>query len=176
MATWTARLSQTTRKAARGLAGAGLWPVRGGPATLALLACPSVWRLPCPVPSRSPSANNFFQRWRAQADPHDVARQFGVSLRSVQRLFARFAQWGDDGIAPDYAACGQQQAVVTPAALVEQFCQTRREHPRWGSEMIRLELAVQHEALPCARTIRRHLHQAGLQPAPAGRSEEHTSE
>jgi hypothetical protein len=35
--------------------------------------------------------------------------------------------------------------------------------------MIRLELAEDHPALPSARTIRRHLHVAALQPAPAGR-------
>ena len=35
--------------------------------------------------------------------------------------------------------------------------------------MIRLELSDDSNALPSARTIRRHLHQAGLQPAPAGR-------
>jgi hypothetical protein len=35
--------------------------------------------------------------------------------------------------------------------------------------MIRLELAAPTQTLPSARTIRRHLHQAGLQPAPAGR-------
>src|SRR5262249_50907073 len=51
----------------------------------------------------------------------------------------------------------------------EQCCQTRRDHPRGGSAMIRLELQAQHAALPCARTIRRHLRQAGLPAAPPGR-------
>jgi transposase len=120
------------------------------------------------VPSLSPSVSNFFHRWRAQADPRDVAAQFSLSVRTVQRLFARFALLGTDGIAPDYSGCGQHQAARTPAERVEQLCQTRRDHPRWGSEMIRLELQ-DHDGLPCARTIRRHLRQAGLQPAPAGR-------
>jgi transposase len=92
-----------------------------------------------------------------------------VSLRTVQRLFARFEQRGDDGIAPDYRRCGQQQAGATAAPLVQHVCQTRREHPRWGSEMIRLELEDHYDALPSARTLRRHLHAAGLHPAPAGR-------
>jgi len=84
-------------------------------------------------------------------------------------LFARFERAGDDGVAPDYCRCGQRQPLRTSAGLVEQLCQTRRQHPRWGSEMIRLELQGRQGALPCARTIRRHLSQAGLQPAPAGR-------
>jgi transposase len=126
-------------------------------------------RLLCHVLSRFPSASRFFRRWRAQAEPAAVAAEFGVPVRTIRRLFARFARRGDDGLAPDYSRCGQHQAGQTPAALVEAICQTRRDHPRWGSEMIRLELQDQAAAVPVARTIRRHLHQAGLQPAPAGR-------
>jgi hypothetical protein len=36
--------------------------------------------------------------------------------------------------------------------------------------MIRLELEEHYPTLPTARTLRRHLHHAGLQPAPAGRT------
>jgi hypothetical protein len=89
-------------------------------------------------------------------------------LRSVQRLFARFARLGPEGVLPDYHRCGQDQPARTAGERVEQLCQVRRDHPRWGSEMIRLELGGD-EVLPCARTIRRHLAAAGLQPAPAGR-------
>jgi transposase InsO family protein len=121
------------------------------------------------VPSLSPSGSSFFQRWRDHANARDVATQLSLPLRTVQRLFARFERLGDAGVATGYAACGQQQAARTPPLQVEQFCQTRRDHRRWGSEMIRLELTDQHDALPCARTIRRHLRQAGLQPAPPGR-------
>jgi Homeodomain-like domain/Integrase core domain len=88
----------------------------------------------------------------------------------VQRLFARFAQRGAAGIAPDYARCGQHQAQRTAPPLVADLCQTRRDHPRWGSELIRLELEDHYDRLPSARTVRRHLQAAGLQPAPAGRA------
>lgn len=94
--------------------------------------------------------------------------QFRVSLRSVRRLWTRFEQRGKEGLLPDYEHCGVQQAAATPAEVVEQICRTRRAHPRWGSEMIRLELESQ-PAIPSARTVRRHLHQAGLQPAAPGR-------
>jgi len=119
----------------------------------------------CPCPF----ARRFFQRWQQQADPREVATQYAVALRTVQRWFARFARQGDQGIAPDYAHCGQHQARPTAPALVQDLCQTRRAHPRWGSELIRLELEDRHDVLPCARTLRRHLRHAGLQPAPAGR-------
>jgi hypothetical protein len=36
--------------------------------------------------------------------------------------------------------------------------------------MLRLELEDHYDRLPCARTLRRHLRAAGLQPAPAGRT------
>jgi len=93
-----------------------------------------------------------------------------VSLRTAQRLFARFERRGAEAVVPDYQRCGRHQAAATPAAVVQALCQARRDHPRWGAELIRLGLAQRYEALPCARTLRRHLHQAGLQPAPAGRT------
>ena len=121
------------------------------------------------MPSLPPSAISFFHRWRDHAIPRDVATQLSLPLRTVQRWFARFARLGSDGVATGYSACGQHQIVHTPADQVAQVCQTRREHPCWGSEMIRLEIEDRHTTLPCARTIRRHLHRAGLQAAPPGR-------
>jgi transposase len=141
-----------------------VWPV--GPAVLPPVS-PRRWI--CHVPSQCPSASRFFQRWRDHAAAPDVAALFSLSLRTVQRLFARFELHGAQGIAPDYSGCGQHQPLRTPAELREQICHTRRQHPRWGSEMIRLELEDHADALPGARTIRRHLRKAGLQPAPAGR-------
>jgi transposase len=115
----------------------------------------------------SPSGTRFFDRWQKQSRPHEVAGELAVSLRTVQRLFARFEQHGADAIAPHYQQCGGPCA--TDAEVVHEFCQLRRAHPRWGAEMLRLELQEQHAELPCARTIQRHLRKAGLQPAPAGR-------
>jgi transposase len=96
-----------------------------------------------------------------------VAGEFSVSLRTVQRLFLRFEQHGAEAIAPHYEQCGTPQA--TEAEVVRSLCQLRRDHPRWGAEMIRLELQDQYAVLPCARTIQRHLRKAGLRTAPAGR-------
>jgi len=121
------------------------------------------------MPCLSPSASRFFLRWQAGADARAIALEFSASPRTIQRLFARFQSRGRDGLAPDYPCCGQHQPGRTPQTLVEQFCQVRRDHARWGSEMIRTELKGQHGTLPCGRTIRRHLSGAGLAPAPAGR-------
>jgi hypothetical protein len=116
----------------------------------------------------SPFASCFFQRWQQAADPRDLVGLFPVSLRTLQRLFARFEQRGADGVAPDYGRCGQDQGTQTPPSLVQQLCDLRRQHPRWGAELLRLHLAG-GAAVPCARTLQRHLRAAGLQPAPAGR-------
>src|SRR5215510_6517125 len=66
-----------------------------GPVAPALLPWVSPPRSICHVPSLSPSASRFFQRWRDRAAPRDVAAQFSRSLRTVQRLFARFERRGD---------------------------------------------------------------------------------
>ena len=126
------------------------------------------WRCLCQSPFRFRSASRFFRCWQQRADPRNVVVQFRVSLRTVRRLWARFEQRGQKGLMPDYEHCGVQQAAATPLEVVDQICQTRRAHPRWGSQMIRLELESQ-AAMPCSRTVRRHLHKAGLQPAVAGR-------
>lgn len=123
----------------------------------------------CLVPFRSRFVASFFDCWRQHLTPTAAATRFHLSLRTVQRLFARFADLGEAGIDPDYRCCGQHQPAHTSADLVEQICQTRRDHCRWGSEMIRLELDPDRPDLPCARTIRRQLAAAGLQPAPPGR-------
>jgi transposase len=98
-----------------------------------------------------------------------IAERYGVSVRTIQRLIVRFDQAGEDGVAPDYHLCGLDQAAKTAPAVIAAFCKIRRQHPRWGSELIRLELAERSATLPSARTVRRHLRAAGLQPAPAGR-------
>jgi transposase len=114
-------------------------------------------------------ARRFFQHWQQGSKAKEIARRFGLSLRTVQRLLARFEQRGADGIGPDYDHCGQDQAQQTAPQLVEHVCQTRRDHQRWGTEMIRLELEQRYDTLPSTRTMRRHLRKAGLGPAPAGR-------
>ena len=127
------------------------------------------WRCLCQPPFPSRFGGRFFDRLQQRADPHEIVAHYRVSLRTVQRLGARWEERGDEGLVPDYQHCGVHQVAATPGSLVEQICQTRRDHPRWGAEMIRLELAPQHE-LPCSRTMRRHLRKAGLHPAPAGRT------
>lgn len=141
----------------------------GRPAATAIDSL-SLARSTCPKLSPSRSANCFFRRWRQHADPRPLAGQLSVSVRTVQRLFARFRSRGAAAIAPDYRACGRSQPRRAATPLIEDACRTRRQHPRWGTEMIRLELEARHPDLPAARTLRRHLRAAGLQPAPAGRT------
>ena len=91
-----------------------------------------------------------------------------MSLRTVQRLRAQFEQGGREALTPRYGQCGSHQVAATSADIVERIVELRQAHPRWGSEMIRLELAPQ-QPMPSARTIRRHLHEAHASAAPPGR-------
>lgn len=127
------------------------------------------WRVSCRSQLLFLFARRFFQGWKRNTDPHDLASQFRISTRTVQRLYARFEKLGDDGIAPDYQNCGSKQAAKTDDELVEQILETRRDHRQWGAELIRVVLEEEYDDLPNARTLRRYLRQAGLNPAPAGR-------
>jgi len=100
-----------------------------------------------------------------------VAKEFGVSVRSVRRLFARFAELGEDGIAPDYEPCGANHPGKTPETLRVKVLQVRHEHPTWGAPLVRVMMQREkpQREWPSARTMQRWFRQAGLAPAPAGR-------
>ena len=100
-----------------------------------------------------------------------MAGEFGVSVRSVRRLFACFADLGEDGIAPDYGQCGINHPEKTPQKVRARALQLRRDHPTWGAPLVRiiLENETPQRKPPCSRTIQRWFSQEGLAPAPAGR-------
>lgn len=101
----------------------------------------------------------------------DVAKEFGLSLRSVERLYKRFLDRGEDGISPGYARCGQHQSQRTPEHIVQKAQELREQHPTWGAELIRVFLEAD-QPLPTARTLQRWFRKTALPKAPPGRRPE----
>jgi len=123
----------------------------------------------CHLPYPHPSAKRFFRRWQRHQDPRLVASEFQVSARTIRRLYGRFVQRGQQGIAPDYEHCGQDQPSAS-SHVRGKAEKLRQEHPTWGAPLIRVMLAPQdrQRTLPCARTLQRWFAQQALPPAPAG--------
>jgi transposase len=94
-----------------------------------------------------------------------IAQQLGRSYHTVRQCWQRFAHEGVAGLSPHYAQCGSKQPRFS-AAVQEAALTLKREHPRWGAGLIRVELEQQfpNTALPSNRSLQRWFVVAGLQP------------
>ncbi|HTK67465.1 MAG TPA: IS481 family transposase, partial [Pseudonocardia sp.] len=104
----------------------------------------------------------------AGAEVTDVAARVGVHRSTLHRWVARYLAEQIGGLADRShrpASCPHQVAEVVEVAVTEM----RREHPRWGSRRIRLEMLRRQGAwqrdeivVPSERTIDRILIRSGL--------------
>jgi transposase len=102
------------------------------------------------------------------ADVVEAAARAGVHRATLHRWIARYLTGQLAGLADRShrpRLCPRQVSDVVEVAVAEM----RREHPRWGSRRIRLEMlrkpgpwARQGLAVPSERTINRILHRQGL--------------
>jgi transposase len=111
------------------------------------------------------------ERHQAGVSLPAIAQEQGLSPWTVRTIWRRYRDGGAAGLVPDYAACGRpgprHARPIYEAALA-----LRREHPGWGSGLIRLELetAFPDHDLPHDATIRRWFREAGLgRPRPSPR-------
>ena len=94
----------------------------------------------------------------------DIADRLQLVPRTVRRLLAQRDQLQAAGYQPAYHRCGRK------ADICQQAIEQRRDHSTWGAPYIRVVLQESASMpLPSTRTLQRHLRQAGLQPAKAGR-------
>jgi transposase len=94
-----------------------------------------------------------------------IAQQLGLSYHTVRQCWQRFCHEGVAGLSPHYAHCGPKKRRFE-AGVVEAALTLKRDHPRWGAGLIRVELQPQFPnlPLPSARSLQRWFVAAGLQP------------
>src|SRR5579872_3593812 len=82
-----------------------------------------------------------------------IAATLQVKERSVEHLCKRYRARGEEGLSNDYSHCGPKQ-IAFDADIQQKALEMRREHPRWGGGLVRLQLIAQFAArgLPCVRT------------------------
>ena len=94
-----------------------------------------------------------------------IAAALSMPYRTVRGIVRRFRTRGREGLAADYQRCAQAGPRFA-SAVYKAALQLRREHPRWGAMMIRVQLAglFPQESLPQRRTLQEWLQRAGLSP------------
>lgn len=124
--------------------------------------------MPKPVPI--PMRQKIWERAARGESAASPAQAFDLSPRTVRHLLKRARQYGKAGLPPGYRAPSTPDHAY-PDGVRQAALASRRDHPTWGAELIRVMLAEERPqvAWPSPQTIRRWLRATDLAPAPAGR-------
>jgi transposase len=123
-----------------------------------------------PTPLPFPLRQQIVQRHQQGETLGAIAHDLHAPPSTVRDWWQRFRDHGEAGLQTHYDRCGPKEPkagqVIHQAALTK-----KREHPKWGAGLIRLELAEQFpgQRLPHMRTFQRWFRAAGLQPLRAQR-------
>ena len=123
--------------------------------------------MPGPIPVKVRQA--IFRRSEKGHSASEIAAHCHLPERTIRHLLQQFREQGSEAAQTHYRRGPQRSA--RQRALREQVVSLRREHPTWGSELLRLLLQEDRlrRDIPSARTLRRWLQGAGCKPAPRGR-------
>ena len=119
-----------------------------------------------PVPVRQ----KLWERASQGESVTSLADAFDLPPRTVRHLLKRCRDQGQPGLRPSYGPPSPPPH-AHPEAIRQAVLTSRRQHPTWGAELIRVMLAEAQPQLawPSQQTIRRWIGAAGLGHAPAGR-------
>jgi transposase len=94
-----------------------------------------------------------------------IAQQMGLVYGTVRAWWARFRRQATDGLKTHYDRCGPRGSLFA-AAIQQEALQMKKDHPRWGGTLVRLQLAERFvgDPLPGVRTLQSWWKAAGLQP------------
>jgi transposase len=123
--------------------------------------------MPSPIPV--PLRRAILRRWQKGESVASLAEELRVSVRTVRHLVRRFAERGENGLEPDYARCATNK-MPTNSDRFQKAIEMRKQHPGWGSGLIRIYLQEQdNEDCPSERTLQRWFRRSTVSPAPPGR-------
>jgi hypothetical protein len=105
-------------------------------------------------------------RCHQQGQPlQQIALQLNLSYRSVCHCWQRYRVLGEAGLHNNYSHCGAKQTQFS-RDLQQRVLALKKEHPRWGAPLIRLNIRAQfpQASVPSTRTLQRWFAQEGLTP------------
>jgi len=116
------------------------------------------WKTRTPVEQRL----ELIQRHIAGERLGELAREFGISLKTAKKFKARFHQMGQPGLL-DLSRAPRWTPHKTPPELVRIIVATRKKHPTWGPKKLKEVVEQRYKRdFPAASTIGDILDRAGL--------------
>lgn len=111
-----------------------------------------------------PLREQIVQRRQQGESYPTIAAALAIKERTVRAVWQRYRAQGPAGLEIGYGRCGRRGPRFE-GALVEAALAWKREHPRWGAGLIRVQLAGGFPGmrLPQARSLQRWFRSAGLQ-------------
>src|SRR5262245_5148923 len=112
------------------------------------------WRLHMPSALPISIRQEIVRRRVAGEEFSQIALELALSYHSVRQIWRTFQQRGMGGLEPQYERCGRRSI---PDDVVARACEMKKQHPNWGGQLIRVELArelgMALTGIPAARTL-----------------------
>jgi hypothetical protein len=114
--------------------------------------------MPSPIENRI--RLEIVQRHQKGETLRSISRELSLSYETTKQVWQHWTHKGS--VEPNYERAKQRGTRQYPV-LYRQAVQMKRDHPRWGAPLIRLELQAQHTGrLPGVRTLQRWFREAGV--------------
>jgi transposase len=115
---------------------------------------------PMPSPIANPIREAIIQRHQKGESLRSISDEMNLSYETVKNLWQHWLKTGR--IEPNYEQA-KRRGTRQFQALCEQAIQLKRDHPRWGAQLIQMELQIESETrLPSIRTLQRWFREAGV--------------
>ena len=115
---------------------------------------------PMPSPIANPIREAIVQRHQKGESLRSISDELSLSYETVKNLWQYWLKTGR--IEPNYQQA-KRRGTRQFQTIYEQAIQLKRNHPRWGAQLIQMELQTMSKAhLPSIRTLQRWFREAGV--------------
>ena len=88
-----------------------------------------------------------------------IGHDLNVPYETVRKVWRHWRRFGK--LTANYEQA-KKRGTREYASVYEEAVEMKREHPKWGAQLIHLELEKSHERLPSVRTLQRWFREVGV--------------
>ena len=92
-----------------------------------------------------------------------ISQDLNMSYETVRKIWRHWRKYGK--LTANYEQA-KKRGTRRYQAVYEAALEMKREHPKWGAQLIQLKLDETHEDIPSVRTLQRWFRQAGISRSP----------